>query len=263
VPGEAGVEGSAHRRISRRREQPATWGIGYTRPTVKVLDARRPWLGCRRLTLCRRAVLGALTALIGLTLLGSRAGDSGASAPAGLATPPSGDATPEEPAWAEGTIAELMTREHNLARARVSTATPLPGLTWSPPLAAVARQWAGELAQRCEGLKHPAAVKHGQNLASRSSMGSATRFSPSEAVAGWMAEASCWTHGRFGTTDRCDKSCVSKLNSTGCGHYTQVVWRRTRELGCGYASCKRDGFLVEYWACNYSPPGNVRGQEPY
>jgi hypothetical protein len=78
-----------------------------------------------------------------------------------------------------------------------------------------------------------------------------------------MAEAPCWTPGKFRTTDRCDKACVAKLNSTGCGHYTQVVWRKTRELGCGYATCKRDGFLVEFWACNYSPAGNVRGQEPY
>lgn len=78
-----------------------------------------------------------------------------------------------------------------------------------------------------------------------------------------MAEAPCWTPGKVGTTDRCDKACVGKLSSTGCGHYTQVVWRKTSELGCGYATCKRDGFLVEFWACNYSPPGNVRGQEPY
>jgi hypothetical protein len=238
-------------------------GLGYRRPTVNALDPRPPWLGRSTLTIGRRVLLGALAPLVGLALLGSGAGESGPSVPAELAAPPPGDASPPEPEWAEETVAELMTREHNLARAQVSTARPLPGLTWSAPLAAAARQWATELARRCEGLQHPAGAKHGQNLASRASMNSATPFSPSEAVAGWIAEASCWTHGRFGTTDRCDKSCVSKLNSTGCGHYTQVVWRRTRELGCGYASCKRDGFLVEYWACNYSPPGNVRGQEPY
>jgi hypothetical protein len=94
-------------------------------------------------------------------------------------------------------------------------------------------------------------------------MGVEGLFSPAEAVAGWMAEGKCYTPGKFATTDRCDKACVAKLGSTGCGHYTQVVWRTTRELGCSYSSCKRDGFLVEYWVCNYSPPGNVRGREPY
>lgn len=145
------------------------------------------------------------------------------------------------------------------ARAQVRTGDPLPGLTWSTPLAGLAFEWANQLAHRCEGLEHRAPTQHGQNLAARASVGSASRFSPSEAVAGWMAEAPCWTPGRFGTTDRCDMACVAKLNSTGCGHYTQVVWRKTRELGCGYATCKRD----EFWACNYSPPGNVRGQAPY
>ena len=36
------------------------------------------------------------------------------------------------------------------------------------------------------------------------------------------------------------------------GHFTQVVWKDTRQLGCGVAMC--DG--GEIWVCNYSPPGN-------
>ena len=45
----------------------------------------------------------------------------------------------------------------------------------------------------------------------------------------------------------------------GSGHYTQIVWRSTVEVGCAVA---RSG-LHEVWVCRYSPPGNVVGQRPY
>ena len=44
------------------------------------------------------------------------------------------------------------------------------------------------------------------------------------------------------------------------GHFTQMVWDDTTEIGCGEAR-----FFVEGWhkaisVCRYSPPGNWRGQ---
>jgi pathogenesis-related protein 1 len=165
--------------------------------------------------------------------------------------------------WPEVAIVSRMTREHNNARANVVAAEPLPALTWSPLLASEARRWADELARRCHGLEHHTSPEYGQNIASRASSGVDSSFSPAEAVAGWVAEGKCYRHGRYGTTDHCDKACAAELHSPGCGHYTQVVWRTTRELGCAYASCGRDGMLVEYWVCDYSPPGNIRGREVY
>jgi hypothetical protein len=183
--------------------------------------------------------------LVGLALLRSGAGTPRAPDPP--AAPPMAAATAPEPGWTEATIAELMTSEHNRARAQVrwGAAAP-PGLTWSTSLAGLARDWANQRAQRCEGLQHLGPTQHGQNLPARASIGSGSRFSPSEVVAGWMAEAPCWTPGRFGATDRCDKACVGKLNSTGCGHYTQVVWRNTRDLGCGY----RPANATAFWSCS-------------
>ena len=43
--------------------------------------------------------------------------------------------------------------------------------------------------------------------------------------------------------------------SMDTGHFTQVVWRDTREVGCGTASCKG----LDIFVCNYDPPGNVEG----
>jgi hypothetical protein len=44
-----------------------------------------------------------------------------------------------------------------------------------------------------------------------------------------------------------------------CGHYTQIVWRNTKSVGCAVARGKG----VEVWVCNYDPPGNYAGQRPY
>jgi pathogenesis-related protein 1 len=42
-----------------------------------------------------------------------------------------------------------------------------------------------------------------------------------------------------------------------CGHYTQIVWATTREVGCGMAVCPT---LDQVWVCNYRPRGNIRGR---
>ncbi|WP_214019128.1 CAP domain-containing protein [Escherichia coli] len=39
-------------------------------------------------------------------------------------------------------------------------------------------------------------------------------------------------------------------------HYTQIIWRRTSQMGCALASSARDDYLV----CRYTLPGNVVGQ---
>jgi hypothetical protein len=55
---------------------------------------------------------------------------------------------------------------------------------------------------------------------------------------------------------------VNKFNfrsggfSMKTGHFTQVVWRGTREVGCGKSQCNG----LDVWICQYAPPGNVEGQ---
>ena len=133
-------------------------------------------------------------------------------------------------------FARDMLAAHNAVRARVK----VPALSWSDHLAAVAQQWADTLIARRE-FKHSRS-SYGENLYEIEGGIS----SPPDVVADWAAEA--------GDYDYRSNSCRGT-----CGHYTQLVWRDTRQVGCAVARAARR----EVWACEYDPPGNVVGRRPY
>lgn len=50
--------------------------------------------------------------------------------------------------------------------------------------------------------------------------------------------------------------------SSATGHFTQVVWKQSTNLGCGWKRChggsgKANGYYV---VCRYTPPGNYQGR---
>jgi pathogenesis-related protein 1 len=148
-----------------------------------------------------------------------------------------------------------ITDAHNAIRADVSNPTPdpaLPELEWSDDLADVAQDWADELADRDCALQHSSG-QYGENLA----WFGGQQGTAEQVVEAWASEVACYEYGRFMDDDQCSAQCD---DSGGCGHYTQVVWRDTREVGCGLATCSGDR---EVWVCNYDPPGNYIGQLPY
>jgi uncharacterized protein YkwD len=146
-------------------------------------------------------------------------------------------------ATAQTTSAEAVSREmllaHNQARSRVG----VPPLTWSGKMAAVAQQWADQLL-RSGKFTHRPKPQYGENLFEMRSA-SAT---PAQVVAAWAAEA--------GNYDVAGNTCHP---GAVCGHYTQLVWRHTKRVGCGVAR----GQKTEIWVCNYDPPGNWVGERPY
>jgi pathogenesis-related protein 1 len=154
-----------------------------------------------------------------------------------------------------------ITAAHNAVRAGVSNplpSTPIPPLTWSESLAATAQAYAEQLASGGCNLAHSGAAGLGENLAYYSGQ----MATAEQAVDGWASEADCWTYGKFMQGDACNQTCIQQHFSNGCGHYTQVVWRNTTQVGCGVADCPGVQHQ-EIWVCNYSPPGNYVGQNPY
>ena len=46
----------------------------------------------------------------------------------------------------------------------------------------------------------------------------------------------------------------------GTGHFTQVVWKGSKELGIGKATGKKNGMYCTYIVGRYRPPGNFQGK---
>ncbi len=136
------------------------------------------------------------------------------------------------------TVRELL-QAHNRVRAE----RELPPLRWSLHLETLAHEWAVHLSS-LGALEHDHTRRVGQNLFA--SWGSTSR--PSFVVAKWAEESKDYDERRF--------HCAG---GHACGHFTQLIWRETKEVGCGVAR-RGDG---EYWVCYYSPPGNIVGEHPY
>jgi uncharacterized protein YkwD len=132
-------------------------------------------------------------------------------------------------------------QQHNTYR----TELQLPVLSWSPALATDALAWAQHLAKIDNGQHDRSIIgKEGENLW----WGSANAFSYVDMVTKWGDEK---TSFRYGVFPDCGKGMI--------GHYTQIVWKNTRSVGCALASNGQ----VDYLVCRYSSPGNVIGQKPY
>jgi pathogenesis-related protein 1 len=160
-----------------------------------------------------------------------------------------------------------MTAAHNAVRAAVMTTPPLQPMVWSDKLAQYAQQWTDTLAMTsCSSPHHRSqqdleSVGYGENLAAfTSSFGQSTA---QQAVDGWAGEKTCWTYGAFMLTDKCDTTCYQNMHSDGCGHYTQIVWRGSMQVGCGVSTCMSGFGNEDIWICNYAPAGNYVGQTPY
>ncbi|KAM5559969.1 SH3 domain-containing protein C23A1.17-like [Rosa sericea] len=126
---------------------------------------------------------------------------------------------------------------HNEVRAMFNE----PMLTWDDKLADYAHQWAEKTSAlgKCEERYHSYGP-YGENLFWGWSWND--YFSPRDAVMMW--------------TDEKNDFDVKSLKCTPgkmCGHFTQVMWRNSKRVGCSRIKCAQGGVLM---ICNYDPPGN-------
>lgn len=149
-----------------------------------------------------------------------------------------------------GLTSNLETRllaAHNRERAALG----IPRLNWNPKLEASARAWANHLG-RTGRFEHspdnPHASPEGENLWA----GTQGYYGPEAMVGLWAAEKRHFKPGRFPNNSRTG-------NVDSVGHYTQLMWRNTRSVGCALAKNRSEDVLV----CRYSTAGNVYGQVPF
>ena len=147
---------------------------------------------------------------------------------------------------------------HNSNRSAVG----VQPLTWSNSLADGAQTWAQQIATTGKWIHDPVHTGpdctgpcYGENIA-----GFFTSVSePTGGQSKWAAEKSSYDGGQCGDPP------VYRPSSCGSasGHYTQMVWQNTREIGCGTAPPGAGGLPYSILVCRYDPPGNYPGQLPY
>jgi hypothetical protein len=141
-----------------------------------------------------------------------------------------------------GAIREIL-EAHN----RYRSALNIPPLKWSDRLAKDAMTWAGKLASE-NAFYHSRGTGQGENLWK----GTSGYFTFTQMVDTWGNEKKYFRYGAFPQVS-------TSGNWSDVGHYTQIIWRETTEVGCAKAS--KGGY--DFFVCRYSPPGNFMRQQVY
>jgi uncharacterized protein YkwD len=153
---------------------------------------------------------------------------------------------PREPAQAQGQSERAGTGLQEIldAHNHLRNQWGVSALGWNASLAQRAQSYAVHLASTGT-FQHGDTAGVGQNLW----QGTSGHFSRTSMVGSWGREAESYKDGAF-----------PNVSTTGnwrdVGHFTQLIWKNTTQVGCGLARGGGNDVLV----CDYYPPGNVTGR---
>jgi len=155
---------------------------------------------------------------------------------------------------------EAITKAHNVLRAKYKS----PPLKYSTSLEKAARRWAEKLQH--DGCKmvhsHGKVGKTGENLywasarimtrtdgnGNKTQSRSLQKVKEREVVQAWYDEVKWYDY----KTNSCEEGQM-------CGHYTQLIWNTTSEVGCAAMACADRS---QVWVCEYTEPGNISIRYP-
>ncbi len=149
---------------------------------------------------------------------------------------------------------KAMLDAHNVVRSQKG----LTPLVWSETLAQSSQKWADKLTSHGCDFYHDPDSEYGENLFwkwTTDSENTGLISTPEDAVTWWADEERIYNYKK--------NTCK---HGKDCGHYTQIVWADTTEVGCSVSTCfdtHSDNTQTDFWVCRYNPPGNIEGEWPY
>jgi len=143
--------------------------------------------------------------------------------------------------------AEIVNLHNELRRGVQPTASNMLKMFWNEEAAANAQRWA----EACD-QKHSTRA---QRRISTSGCGeniymSSRKNSWTDAIQAWYGEVKDFQYGK------------GSVNGGVVGHFTQVVWYRSNQIGCAMAECP-NGRYRYFYVCQYCSPGNYQYTHPY
>jgi len=175
---------------------------------------------------------------------------------------------------AEGKAAIL--DRHNLLRRKVAkgqetgginapqpAAANMKKMVWNTELEDIAQRWADQ----CEFGHDSVRTKlDGTRVGQNAYIGYSSAEAAETAVQGGMADPAQSWYDEV-TSPGFDSQSISPFKfSSGAGHYTQVVWAESEEIGCAVVYFKDTSAPLDYnnlVICNYASAGNFQGAVMY
>uniref|UniRef100_Q05108 Venom allergen 5 n=1 Tax=Dolichovespula arenaria TaxID=7442 RepID=VA5_DOLAR len=125
-------------------------------------------------------------------------------------------------------------------------------LVWNDELAKIAQTWANQCNFGHDQCRNTAKYPVGQNVAIASTTGNSYQ-TMSYLIKMWEDEVKDYNPHKD----------LMHNNFSKVGHYTQMVWGKTKEIGCGSVKYIENKWHTHYLVCNYGPAGNYMNQPVY
>merc|ERR1712112_678019 len=133
-------------------------------------------------------------------------------------------------------------------------------MVWNDELAAVAQRWAD---QCTFGHDKDRNKLDGTYVGQNAYMSSSSRESDLDTIMGKMDKAATAWYSEV-SEYKFDPADIKPFKfGYQTGHYTQVVWAESAELGCGQVMFKDGSWYKNLVVCNYAKGGNMMGGTMY
>ena len=119
----------------------------------------------------------------------------------------------------------------------------LPNLEWCSKLANKSLKWAKKLKRKDHCLHNHSSKKYRKNIGENIAWCKGYTMTSREVANLWISEKKYF--------DFESRKCKEIIDS--CGHYTQMIWRDTKKVGCATVKCGDE----QVWVCQYQPAGNL------